>query len=173
MTLEDFYQRELQRTALQITCHLPKLRQLATGLHRVTEFGVRGGASTSALLLGAESVVSYDIRETSRARELEAIAGPRWSYRLQDSKVAPVEPCDLLFIDSLHTCDQCDAELRRHAGSVRERIVFHDTVSWGERGEKGQPGINQAIDAFLARDLGWTVEYSTPDGGGLLVVVRS
>lgn len=172
MTLEEFYTREAARP-LQMSAHMAKLRELATGLDHAIEFGVRGGASTSALLLGAQRVTSYDVRETQRARELEKIAGPRWTYRLQDSKIAPVEPCDLLFIDSLHTFRQCDAELKRHGDSATTYIVFHDTVSWGERGERGEVGISPAIDAFLARDQSWKVFYQTPASGGFLALVRS
>lgn len=170
--------------------HLPRLRHLARGLELAQEFGVKRAASSAALLLGAEHVISYDIVETKEARALEQAAGTRWSYCLQDSRVAPVTPCELLFIDSLHTFAQLDAELRRHAESVRRWIVFHDTVTFGSIGAEGETGrhlwtytpgasvpagalgIRPAIDALMARDPTWYIRAHYTDSHGLLVLER-
>ena len=87
MTLEqlyDFHMRGITAMAL----HLPRLRALADGLDLVVEFGVKRGGSTTALLLGAQHVISYDVVETPQARVLEKLAGDRWEYRIQDTRTA-------------------------------------------------------------------------------------
>lgn len=173
-----------------ISPHLPRLRSLATGLRLAVEFGVKRGASSSALLLGAEHVISYDIAETREARELERVAGPRWEYRIGDSRKAPPVACDLLFIDSLHTYEQMKAELERHASHVQRYLAFHDTITFGTvgaRGESGEQawqyrkgqsvpleflGIRHAIDELQMRDPSWRIAAAFPDSHGLLVLER-
>lgn len=177
-----------RRTA--IAPHLPRLRALATGCAVVVEFGVKDGASSAALLLGADQVVSYDLVRTPAALTLAALAGGRWEYRIEDSRRAPVTPCDLLFVDSLHTYAQTRAELERHADAVRQTIAFHDTITFGSvgaDGESGHPqwtvtpghpvpiqclGIRPAIDELMMRDRSWAIAAHYVDSHGLLVLER-
>lgn len=191
-TLEALYDRHCasSRTG-SIAPHLPRLRQLASGLTTVIEFGVRRGASSTALLLGADQVTSYDVQRTREACELAALV-PRWTYRIQSSLKAPAQECDLLFIDSLHTYTQCSAELRRHAGIVRRLLVFHDTITFGvvgASGESGQQswnysqhvgqsvppahlGIRPAIDDLMVGDASWHIMEHSPLSHGLLILER-
>lgn len=168
--------------------HLPRLRALAEGLDLAVEFGVKRGASSTALLLGANRVMSFDIVETPQARALQQLAGDRWTYRIEDSRKAVVPWCDLLFLDSLHTYDQVRAELHRHAGMVRRYLVFHDTITFGSIGAKGESGdqlwtyqrgvsvprealgIRPAIDELLIRDPSWRIAAHYTDSHGLLVL---
>lgn len=188
-TLEQFYvrQRDSKRAS---SPHLPRLRQLAHGCDLAIEFGVKHGASSAALLLGAKHVIGYDVKETASARHLEVIAGERWSYRLEDSRTAPITPCDLLFCDSLHTYAQLSAELTRHADSVRRFLVFHDTLTFGWIGANGETGehlwkytnqqsvpmsalgIRPAIDELMIRDDSWRIVAHYTDSHGLLVLER-
>lgn len=188
-TVESIYERAL-RSGLAIAPHLPRLRALASGFDLAVEFGVKGGSSSAALLLGARRVISYDLVETAQARALERAAGGRWDYRIQDSRLAPPEPCDLLFIDSLHTYAQCRAELERHADAVGRYLVFHDTLTFGSIGADGETGrhswtytpqasvprehlgIRPAIDELMARDSSWRVAAVYHDSHGLLVLER-
>ena len=173
-----------------MTAHLPRLRALAQGCELAQEFGVKQGASSTALLLGAKHVISYDILATPQAQELQRLAGARWEYRIQDSRTAPVTPCDLLLVDSLHTYAQCQAELRRHAASVRRWLICHDTITFGSIGANGetgawswtpQPGVSvplahmgirPAIDELLIADPTWRIAAHYIDSHGLLVLRR-
>jgi len=178
-----------QQTA--ITAHLPRLRMLAASCDVCVEFGVKRGASSSALLLGAPYVRSYDLVRTSEADRLAAAAGAHWDYRIEDSRTAEIPPCDLLFVDSLHSYAQCDAELRRHADRVKHFLVFHDVGTFGEiaaDGETGRPawaytpggpsvpraylGIRPAIDEACIRDPSWQIAARYVDSHGLLVMER-
>lgn len=170
--------------------HLSRLRALADGAPLAIEFGVRRGASSSALILGAQHVISYDIVETPEAKRLQAIAGDRWEYHVSSSLTAPIQPCDLLFIDSLHTFRQCDAELRRHADAVSRWLVFHDSVWRGTLGERTKDidrrriidsndkirldalGIRPAIDDLMLRDPSWYIAAAYHESCGLLVLER-
>jgi hypothetical protein len=186
--LEAFY-AESQRTSLAIATHLPRLRALAEGLTLAVEFGVKRGASSSALLLGAAQVISYDLQATPQARELQRLAGDRWTLRLQDSRTADVPPCDLIFFDSQHDYDQLTAELAQ-ADRASRYLVFHDVLTFGAvaaDGESGMPrwtyvvgqsvprahlGIRPAIDAFLIAHRAWQIAASYWDAHGLLVLER-
>ncbi len=179
-----------QLQASAITAHLPRLRALAEGLPLAVEFGVKRGASSSALLLGARHVISYDLVSTPEARALAEAAGDRWTYLIADSRTATIPACDLLFIDSLHTFDQLDVELRQHADMAGRYLAFHDTITFGSIGARGESGdwlwtptrgqtmpasalgIRPAIDALLIRDPSWHVVAHYVDSHGLLVLER-
>jgi hypothetical protein len=190
MTVEAIYGAHCAgKTA--IAAHLPRLRALADGLELAVEFGVKRGASSSALLLGAARVVSFDITPTPEARELEAIAGGRWDYRIEDSRHADVADMDLLFVDSLHDYEQCRAELFTHGNKAKRFIACHDTQTFWEVGANGETGrkkwdyvpgrgsvpldclgVGQAILEFMAANHDWRVHASYPDSHGLLVLER-
>lgn len=174
-----------------IAPHLPRLRALADGLDVAVEFGVKRGASSSALLLGARRVVSFDVVATPEARELEAAAGGRWDYRIEDSRAADVPEAGMIFVDSLHDYEQCHAELFNHGNKAQRYIACHDTFTFWEVGANGETGrkkwdyvagrgsvpldclgVGQAILEFLAANPHWRVAASYPDSHGLLVLAR-
>lgn len=183
------YQAACQK-GTAISAHLPRLKALAHGCSLAQEFGVKRAASSAALLMGAENVLSYDIVPTREAQNLARLVGRRWTYRIEDSRSADVTPCDLLFIDSLHTYQQVKAELARHADSVRRWLVFHDTITFGSVGADGETGrqqwtyqvgqsvppsalgIRPAIDELLIRDPSWRIHSHYTDSHGLLVLER-
>lgn len=192
--IEQLYDTYRQSDAA-IAPHLPRLRELGRRFHAsggsiVVEFGVKRGMSSTAWLLEADHVISFDVVPTPQATALAQMA-PHWDYRIESSLTATIPDCDVLFIDSLHTFDQVDAELRRHAHSVRRALVFHDVTTFGEVaavGETGRQawtyrpgggsvpdahkGIRPAIDALMIRDRSWHISARYVDGHGLLVLER-
>lgn len=84
--------------------------------------------------------------------------------------------CDLLFIDTLHTRDQLEAELQRWSDSVRKLIVLHDTVTYGRRGEDGrEPGLLAAVAFWLRQGKGqkkWRLRQHYLNNNGLMVLER-
>jgi hypothetical protein len=170
--------------------HLSRLRDLASGCTLAVEFGVKRAASSSALLLGASCLISYDLVPTPEAQRLHGLLRYRWDYHIGDSRYAPAVDCELLFIDSLHTYEQCRDELTRHADLVSRYLVFHDTITFGSIGAAGESGqhrwiytpgqavpkealgIRPAIDELMMRDRSWHIRAHYTDSHGLLVLER-
>lgn len=161
--------------------HLPVLQQLASECDTICEFGVKIARSSVALLLGVRGVLySWDIQATPQALEAADKARQKWVYTIGDSRTANVQPCDMLFIDSLHTYDQLTAELEHAAHFARKYLVFHDTVTFGEadaigetgRTKEGTRGIMPAIEELMQRDPTWRVKHHYLNNNGLLVLER-
>lgn len=156
--------------------HMEQVRSYAQGIRHATEFGVRAGASTLSILCGMEdtgggALHSYDhTPPTFQPAPSEAVA---WHFQRADtSKLDPIQPTELLFIDTLHTADQVAAELR-HAPHVSNLILLHDVVMFGSKGEENGLGINPAIYDFLAANWReWHVHAHHRSAWGLLVLKR-
>lgn len=165
-----------------ISEHLPMIAELAAQCSHVTEFGVRGGLSTTAILYGLSlrgsgTLKSYDI-EHHHAEIPELPRGVAWQFEKADTaKLSEIEPTDMLMLDSLHTAEHVAAELW-HAVNVSRYIVFHDTTTFAGagQGDGGAMGICPAIFNFLASAEGyreWLVFRHNPNNNGLLVLKRS
>jgi hypothetical protein len=171
--LDDEYHR-LLGTHTDIQHHLPRLRALASQCESVIEFGTRTAVSTTAILHGQPGkFTAYDINRSDKAVWLKEVSGrTRYNFVTADTRKIEIEPCDFLFIDTLHVYDQLSAELALHADKVRSRIAMHDTVTFGTSGEiPGSKGLRPAIQEFLARG-GWRVESEYTDSNGLTVLKR-
>lgn len=181
-------QTELDRALLQpwvrgsdIGEHLDVLRAMSSFSSTVVELGVRFGVSTLALLAGRpDKLVSVDlnpcpmepqIREAMRA---SGLADEKWEFRQGNSMETELAVCDMLFIDTLHTCDQLAGELNRWHESVRRWIVLHDTETFGWVGEDGKsPGLMAAVEAFLAaHGYMWSTMRRYRNNNGLYVLRR-
>jgi hypothetical protein len=168
-----------RRESSDIQQHLDGLSDLAAQCRHVTEFGVRTGNSTVALLAGLAAheqpakLISYDINPHQIPRVPVIPPQLTWDFRRADTSQVEIEPTDLLFIDSRHTNQQLAAELKQ-APRVRHFLAFHDTVTFGSRGEDGLLGLSAALWAFLSTEEGrhWTVRSHNPENNGFLVLSR-
>lgn len=168
------------KTPSDINEHLPTLRDLATRVVSVTEFGTRTGVSTRAFLAAQpEELHSYDITEVGdAATKLTEIAGEtKLVFHSEDTLKAEIAATDLLFIDTLHTGPQVEAELNRHADRVGHFIVFHDTVTFGEHGEGHSAtnpveGLKAGMERFLSAHPEWTQIAEFGNNNGLTVWQR-
>ena len=102
-----------------MSAFLPFLRAHAHG--NILEIGVRGGASTSALLLGLEAsgghLYSIDIRDCSHLW-----THPQWTFTQRDSHDIPPRPTpefDLILIDGDHSRDGFRSDLRKFYQSLK------------------------------------------------------
>lgn len=148
------------RTPSDINEHLPLLYRLAMECEHVTEFGLRGANGSTIAFLAAQpkKFISWDINPWSivsnPVANLLAMAGATsFEPRVGNTREIIIEPTDLLFIDTLHTAEQLQAELERHADPVESKVkkylVFHDTKTFGEKGEDGsEPGLREVIRWF-------------------------
>lgn len=177
----------LRSTPSDINEHLDLLRALASKCSHVTEFGMRWGNGSTVAFLAAQpkELISWDIDPYSivsqQTANLLAIRG-RTSFqpRVGDTLVIPqIEPTDLLFIDTLHTWRQLKAELVRHADpvalNVRKYLVFHDSSTYGMKGEDGsEPGLI-AVIRWFQKDHAfplWGLKHHLKNNNGLVVLER-
>ncbi len=185
VTLEKVYEEYASRKS-DIGEHLPRLRELASKCRRVTEFGMREGHSTVAFLAAQpESLISWDIDSSAvaspRCAWLLSLAGKtRFQPRVGNTlEISPIEDTDLLFVDSYHTAGQLKAELERHADPVRQSVkkylVFHDTVTYGYKGEDGStPGLRSVLRWYQLQHSFplWELLDDRQNCNGLIVLRR-
>ena len=174
MNLEQLYSY-LRESPSDINEHLPTLRDLASQVDSVTEFGTRHGVSTVALLAGQpKKLTCYDIDpKWDDWNEILKLRGnTSLSFNAQSTLKVKMEPTDFLFIDTLHTYDQLIEELRLHSGKVSKYIALHDTVTFAHVGEdptKG--GLWDAVSEFIF-DGDFEVKYHYQNNNGLTVLQR-
>lgn len=160
-----------------INQHMPYLRELARQCFGIAEFGVRSGNSTVAFLAGMPEggrLFSYDLNQPGF--EAPAVKDVVWNFAPADTgKLAEIPLVNMLFIDTLHTCEQVAAELK-HASSVKRWLVFHDTVLFGSADEHPGtgPGIMHAILSWMSTEEGrkWRVADHKANNCGLLTLER-
>jgi len=172
--LEELYLGLAARPS-DINEHMPVLREYAKKANHVTEFGVRGGNSTIALISGRpRRMVSYDVIRFRNAGVIQQLAsGTDYEFRRADVLLVEIEETDLLFIDTFHTFGQLTAELQRHAGKVKKSIMLHDTETFGRTGEDGSPGgLMDAIEEFIKTSPEWSIERHFTNNNGLTILAR-
>lgn len=160
--------------------HLPLLRSLASECDHVTEFGLRWATGSTVAFLAARprTLVSWDMNPTAVVSQavadlLACTERTRWQPRVGDTLEITIEETDLLFIDSYHTARHLKAELERHGHKARRYLVFHDTVTFGDRGEDGSdPGLRAAIRWFQKEHMFplWELIEDRKNNNGLVVL---
>lgn len=171
--LEELYAKAVA-TPGNINEHLPTLRRLSSRCDAVTEFGVEHGNSTVALLSGQpKRLTSYDVKQQTAPDLLRYVAGrTQFEYIIADSLKVTIDETDLLFIDSYHTSEQLEKELNLHSRNVRRWLALHDTVTFGETGENGNPGLLYALRQFIYDRREWFVVEIYGNNNGLIVLER-
>jgi hypothetical protein len=153
------------------------LYELAQECKTVVEFGVRSGVSTRAFLASDVELLSFDIELHPKVRELFLKAqaqGKSVQYIKANVLDIEVEPMDLLFIDTLHTYEQLQKELALHGNKAKRYIAFHDTYTFGLRGEDGRDrqGLLTAIIEFLIKNPHWRFRIYKTNNNGFTVLER-
>jgi hypothetical protein len=173
--------QELQQDFVELKIHPTKwlgdspsrfdtYQRYASLVDSIVEFGVYTGLSTCAWLSGnPKKLRSYDITDTylSVLDELKHCAelnSTDFEFAIANSLEIDIEPCDLLFIDTVHTKQHCLAELDRHACHAQKYIVLHDPTEW--------PGVFEAVITFLHHNHAWHIIEHCNRGSGLLVLER-
>lgn len=157
-----------------IVLHLPILEYYASQCNHVTEFGVREGHSTVALLSGCKGLVkSYDINRDNIVNILSSIELPcKWIFAQADTTKIEIDSTELLFVDTLHYYEHIKKELELHGNKSSRYLIFHDTETCGEIDRSGNQGkgILPAIKEFIKDD--WKTVYWTKHNHGLWVLER-
>lgn len=142
----------------------------AQQVNSIVEFGVYTGLSTCAWLTGQpKKLRSYDITDSylsvldefhHAAQQIDC----DFEFAIGNSLEIDIEPCDLLFIDTVHKYDHCLAELDRHGKQAGRYIILHDPSDW--------PGVFQATIQWLHYNRDWHIVEHCNRGSGLLVLER-
>ena len=185
-----YYTNPTKYKSIDINEHLPTLREYASKVNHVTEMGIRWGASTIAIGAAEPKImVSYDIvktQEMEKVIDLLIKSDINFLLKIADTLKIEIEETDMLFIDTLHTYNQLTEELKLHEGNVKQYIILHDTVTFGEKDEiiyshasdvvkvmeKGKMGLMNAVKDFLSVNDNWVIEKHYVNNNGLTVLVR-
>ena len=163
-------------TPTDINQHLPLLRGIASLCTHVTEFGVRNGQSTRAILASsAQTVRSYDLYIDPYVLGLFELAqsmGKDATYTAANTLHIDIEQTDMLFIDTDHSYTQVKTELELHHSKVNKYLVFHDTHTYGTNCVDGK-GILPAILEFLKDHKEWTVNFHTTENNGFTILEKT
>jgi hypothetical protein len=174
-TLNEQYQFECTRRS-DINEHLPTLKKYAEECEHITEMGVRDVVSTWAFLMSKpKKLISYDINTINEKVILDLIKETdiQFQFILADTTKIEIEETDLLFIDTLHTYDQLKVELALHGNKSKKYIIFHDTTLFGSRGERGDIGLNPAINEFIEKNPYWIKHEVFTNNNGLTILKRN
>lgn len=181
---------QLILTPSDINEHLPTLYRYGRKCSHITEFGIRGGASTYAFMEAKpEKVIGYDILWWEEMRDLLKYSIGKTDLQFQiKSTLSPglqIEQTDLLFIDTLHTYNQLKQELEQHHSKVNKYIIFHDVVTFGLKDEElyahadkkhlkkeNKQGLMPAILDFILENDEWNLEEYYYNNNGLLILEK-
>jgi hypothetical protein len=170
-------------TESDINQHLPILYEAAQECEHITEMGVRYGLSTRAFLYAdPKKYIAYDLEINPKVNELFEYCksiGKDYEYIQADVLKIEIDETDLLFIDTYHCYEQLVQELKLHSSKVKKYIIFHDTYTYGRRGENldfqsfsGTKGIMYAIEEFLEENKNWKIVHDVDYNNGLLIIQR-
>jgi hypothetical protein len=154
--------------------HLPTLKQYASECETIVELGVRSMVSTWALLAGKpKSLISVDIVHPQEfgtniwdAMDAAQDVGITFDFVLKSSLEIDLPPCDLLFIDTLHTYAQLSKELELHESKAKKYIIMHDTAI------PDLLEMPKAVNEFLEKNPQWVVAEHFANNNGLTVLKR-
>jgi hypothetical protein len=152
--------------------HLPTLKKYADDCDHITEMGVRSIVSTYALLMGKPSkMISYDINNCNWHPVRDMVKDVTdFSFIIADTRECIIEDTDLLFIDTLHNYEQLKIELDRHSSKVRKYMIFHDTTTFGTKGETSEIGLWPALEEFLELNKQWAILERYHNNNGLTIL---
>tara|TARA_B110000459_G_C16602449_1_gene491797 strand:+ start:703 stop:1245 length:543 start_codon:yes stop_codon:yes gene_type:complete len=166
------YQKRVNQGS-DINEHLPILKEYAEQCEHITEMGVRGVVSSYAFLSSnPKKMVSYDFDTHPNVKILiedAKNAGIDFTYIKADTGKIEIEPTDLLFLDTEHSYDQVKKELELHSNKVKKYIIFHDTVTFGSKGQNGKRGILPAIEEWVIKSPHWVLKKDFKNNNGLQI----
>lgn len=163
-----------------INQHMETLKKYSKECEQITEFGIRSGRSTIALLAGRpKKLTSYDInlkKFLNRDKYLNACKKEKIQFIIieGDTLKIKIDETDLLFIDTFHIYKQLKKELKLHSERVKKYIILHDTHTFGFKGEDGSnKGLMDAVEEFLEKNKNWKLKEHFKNNNGLTILERN
>ncbi len=188
------------KTPSDIYEHIPTLYEYATKCNHITECGVRSVVSSYAFahaLVNKESsrLIQVDIvnNNTITAFGQKCLANNiNYTFYKSSDLECPLEPTELLFIDTWHVYGHLKRELERWHSYTSKYIIMHDTTVDAYEGESIRIGMNiinqhyetgipineikkglwPAIEEFLANHSEWIIDKRFTNNNGLTILKR-
>lgn len=187
-------------TPSDINEHLPVLCELAKECSSVTAIGIKNMVSVWGMLEGLSqgsstkrTFVGYDtyappMDVVVQAETLTSALGIGFNIVQTPYMAIQIKPCDMLFIDSLHTYCHLTHELETFSPKVNKYIALHDTSApWGNQEDSAysgdyteypkeysrkKKGLWPAVKDFLAAHPEWQLRTRYTNNHGLTVLER-
>jgi predicted dithiol-disulfide oxidoreductase (DUF899 family) len=146
------------------------IQQTFTGVQTITEFGPFQGCSTAAWLslrpkkfVTVDQGISLDVDLYKKAAQEINVD---FQFIQSSDLEIDIEPCELLFIDTVHTAEHTYQELQRHADKISQYLVFHDVAEPRFRTLAG-------IRNWWKFHPEWKLKYQDSDDCGFLVLEKN
>jgi len=183
--------------------HLVYLMKLSSECSSILECGVRTVVSSWAFLNGLtlnkttteKRMTSCDLELSSNIAELERVCiehNINFNFFQGSDLELPMQPYDLIFIDTWHVYAQLKRELQKMHSYATKYIVMHDTevdkidgesirTGWNtsvQAAESGFPeyeircGLERALKEFLIQHPEWKIKERFTHNNGLTVLER-
>ena len=152
--------------------HMPTLRDLAAKCEVAVELSQWLKPALLAMAAGKpKRLVSVCPGAKPEWGQLQQLLGKDAFGSVQADPVATDGfSCDLLFIDTLHQAGRLRAELEKWGPHCRHYIAIHCTVTYGERGDDGGPGVLVALRDWVRARPEWSVVEHYQNNHGLTVL---
>lgn len=195
MTLHDKF-HNAKNSNSDINEHIQTLADYAQNCKHVTELGIRWINSTWGFLYGLsksplenKKLIGVDISniDTSEVKTLAEKENIDYTFIQADSATVELEQTDILFIDTWHIYGHLKRELNKHHKKVHNYIILHDTVTFGEQGERTNytwdnaspytqeelsKGLNPAIKEFINEYPEWKIHAEYKNNNGLTILSK-
>ena len=146
------------------------IQQTFTDVQTITEFGPYQGCSTAAWLsLRPKKFVTVDqgVRlDVDLYKKAAQEINVDFQFIQGSDLEIDIEPCELLFIDTVHTEEHTYQELQRHADKVSRYLVFHDVA-------EPRFGTLAGIKRWWKNYPEWKLKYQDSDDCGFLVLEKN
>lgn len=191
---------ERSLTLSDINEHIPTLARYGSECSHITECGVRSVVSSYAFAHALKNKkvnklvqVDLDWNQNLDIFKKECISeNINVVFYKQSDLECPIEPTELLFIDTWHVYGHLKRELSRWNSSVSKYIIMHDTtvdewlgetirVGWNAKEQSLKSGIPideikkglwPAIEEFLAEHSEWKLKERYVNNNGLTIIER-
>ena len=177
LLIEEIYQSFKNRTKPNIRWkmvgdmyrRMDYIQQTFQGVETITEFGPFQGCSTAAWLslrpkkfVTVDQGVSLDVDLYKKAAEEINVD---FQFIQGSDLEIEIEPCELLFIDTVHTSEHTYQELQRHADKVFRYLVFHDVA-------EPRFGTLAGIKRWWKDHPEWRIKYHDSNDCGFMILEK-
>ena len=154
--------------------HLETIYNITKGSNIAVSLQIGKGDGAFALLIGCQHHISIDPNPSQDTINFLNDYFGKKSTLIKQPTCEPIDVVsfDVLMVDSHHTANNVEKELKAHAHKTNKFIIFHDTFLYGEVGDDGGEGIKKPIYDFLSNNKEWKIIYEVNHNNGLIILAK-